>query len=607
LIFPTVWLCIKRRYWGLLAFGLSIPAMNYLSFVVCTVFSVDSLSTWQINSYLAPKIAFAWLVIRGRVVSKSFGVFILFMSLCAILPGLLGEQGYQIFKAQLPIVIFIAACLVLRLLVKGGQENAYLFRKLGWLTSLRSLVHSFALWLPMALLALPYFYITEVVIPIHTVDKLHAAKALQFNHEHDMLDNTLQSTAVKADDAMYAWHLSTEVMKRDIHQQGNKLQNINLKKMVEEKYETIMPNSLEFEDYDSDAFLVEHIVELSVDAAQSSTNQAFKKLRQSIKTSLGEIAKERDKQFKEAVKKSKEEALKVVDELYIEGRDAILEVNRVAQASIWWTFNYAQASHQLTILVFIFISLKSLAYVFARVSFKRDTATFITLGESEGISQEKLISHIKRTGLQYLISGDSEATYFISRRFQCRGKAPKFSMPQPFSAPIARLFNGAYSMNKVVMTKGDDTVSCSAAQGIEFFEWDLRDDESVVFDFHNFVGMSDTVNISTLISTRISSLLIGGMVYSQATGPGKLILMAKGRAEITDSVTNSGSLPPERLVAMQTNTRLQVDSELDIVNIYLSTAYIRPAGGGHVIVDIDSQRGTKTGLISFLKRFILPI
>ncbi len=162
-------------------------------------------------------------------------------------------------------------------------------------------------------------------------------------------------------------------------------------------------------------------------------------------------------------------------------------------------------------------------------------------------------------------------------------------------------------MNKVAMRSGDDSVRCTATKGIEFFEWHLQPDEVVLFNFYNFVGMSDTIQISTLISTRASSLLLGKMFHSQARGPGKLILKAEGRAEVTGSELQEGTLPPERIIATQLNTRFHVDSELDLVNVYLSTAYVRPAGGGQVIVDVDSQRGTKTGLGSFIKRFLLPI
>ena len=608
LILPTILLCIKRRLWGLFAFGLLAASLNYIFTIQSIFLGTESLPSWKISSTLIPQIAFIWFALKGKIRSKSFIYFILLLVICTFIPNLVGDEtGFSTMRAQLPILVFIAACLIARLLVKIVQENAYLFKNLGWAKSLRTGLHALLLWLPIALLAIPYFFITEVVLPQYAVSHLHNKGTLQFNHEHDLLDNALQSTAIKADDAIYAWHLTTQRIKKDIYLKGNQLQTVNLKQSVEQTFDKIMQTELVFDKYDSDAFLVAPIVELSVDASQASTNKAFKKFRSNLRKQLGNIAADHDKQFKEAIKQGKDKAWYIIDDAHQQGQDSILESNRTAQASLWWTINYARAAHQLTILFFIFICLKSFMYVFARVSFNRDTGTFITLGNTEGNVQDNIKSKIKRAGLQYFIHGDAEETFYISRRFQCRGKAPKFTIPQPFHAPIARLFNGAISMNKVAMQQGDDTVSCTAAQGIEFFEWDLRDGEAVIFDFHNFVGMSEKVKISTLISTRISSLLLGKMIYSQATGPGKLILMAKGRAEITDAEDNSGSLPPERLIAMQTNTRLHIDSELDIVNIYLSTAYVRPAGGGQVIVDVDSQRGTKTGLGSFLKRFILPI
>ncbi len=311
--------------------------------------------------------------------------------------------------------------------------------------------------------------------------------------------------------------------------------------------------------------------------------------------------------LKALLKNSKSEALQIVNKTYEQGRDVILETNHSTQATFWWTINYIQAAHQLTLLFFAFICIKSFMYVFARVSFNRDTGTFVTLANTQDRIADDIQSIIKPTGQAYLINSDADESFYISRRFQCRGKAPRFKIPQPFHAPIARFFNGAYTMNKVEMHSGDDQVSCTAAKGIEFFEWNLADGETVVLDFHYFVGMSARIEVSTLISPRISSLLLGKMIYSQATGPGKLILMAKGRAEIVDSQATTGSLPPERLIAMNKNTRLHIDSELDPLNIYLSTAYVRPAGGGKTIVDVDSQRGSKTGLGSFIRHFLLPI
>lgn len=610
LIIPTVLLALKRQLWGLIVFGLAIPCFNYWTTLPAKIFGLDYLASWEITSLLAPQVAFIWFIFQGHIRSKSYIYFILLLVILTFMPIVTGANaGYSLLQSQLPILAFILASCMGRLLIRVVQENAYLFRQLGWQKSFYTLARSIILWLPIALTAAPFFYLTEIVFPKNVVNQLHQHEVLAFDSQHDLLDNALQSSAVKTDQIIYDWYLITQLIKKDIYTKSKRLKDIHLKQAVQETFDRIVPEELSFEDYESDAgFIRKEIVEISVDAAQNSTNNAYQNLRRKLRKQLSNLAQQHGEAFKSAVAKGETDALISIDNLYQKGVDSLLESNKVTQDSLWWSINYARAAHQISIIIFIFICIKSLMYVFARVSFNRDTGTFITLGDiHSNTTPEQISSKITRTGLQYLISTDQAQTFYISRRFQCRGKAPRFTIPQPLRGPFARLFNGAYSMNKVTISAGDDAVSCTATQGIEFFEWELRDKESVVFDFHHFVGMSEDVTISTLISTRISSLLIGNMIYSQATGPGKLILMAKGRAEIADSVSNGGSLPPERLIAMQTNTRLHIDSELDIINIYLSTAYVRPAGGGQVMIDVDSQRGNKTGLFSFLKRFILPI
>ncbi len=611
LIFPAVVFCIKRRFWGLLTLGLLVPTLNYCFAIPSILFGLESIAHWKIVSTLFPQAGFLWFALRGKIRSKSYTYFLLLLLLLSLFASLTNsDASFSFMQALLPLLVFITASSIVRLLVKIIKHNRYWFKNLGWKKSIQTIIRSILLWLPLGLLATPFFYMTEIVIPKHLVNHLYANNLLVFNHQHDILDNALQSTAVQTDDAMYNWYLITQGVKKDIHRETTKLEEIDLKKSIAKNFDEVFPKELEFDEYTSDAgFIKKGIVELSVGASQATTNQAYKKLRSKIRKQLLQIVVNHDTDFKDAVKNTKSKTLSSIDELYAKGQDALLETNDATQTSLWWTINYAIAAHQLTILLFIFFCIKSLMYVFSRVSFSKESNAFITLGQLPKEADNHPLatkSQIKPTGLQYLIDPEKEETFYISRRFQCRGKAPKYTIPQPFHVPIARLFNSAYSMNKVVMHKGNDKVSCSASQGIEFFEWTLNDGESIIFDFHNFVGMSDSIKVSTLISTRISSLLIGKMIYSQATGPGKLILMAKGRAEITDSIANGGSLPAERIIAMQTNTRLEIDSEIDLVNIYLSTAYVRPAGGGQAIIDVDSQRGTKTGLGSFLKRFIFP-
>ena len=287
------------------------------------------------------------------------------------------------------------------------------------------------------------------------------------------------------------------------------------------------------------------------------------------------------------------------------GERLLLKANHEVQDKIWWGIAYFRATHTFSFVLFALVCVKSFMYVFARVAFNKDTGTFITLGNAEGQALPAVEAQITQTGSAYVIPGGQAATFYVSRKFQSRGKAPRFAIPQPLGGPIARILHGKVTMNKVVMHPSDQAVTYTASR-TQFLEWNLREGEVVLFDFHHFVGMSEELKISTLISPRLSTLLLGKFIFSTATGPGKLILMTSGRAEITSSDQVADSLPPERLVAMPKDMRLYAESEMGPLDVYLSTAYIRPESGGQLIVDVDSQRGSGVGLGRFLTHFIWP-
>ncbi|MGH1441310.1 MAG: hypothetical protein ACRBBR_14435 [Cellvibrionaceae bacterium] len=642
LIFPVIAIAIKRRAWGLVIFGLSVPAYNYALHFISLFYNpffygYGDLGLLQLSSPLFAQIALVWFLIRGHIISRAFITFMALLICLTLIPSLLGNlslidpsyinhEGYSMLKAQLPLVIFFIAAGMGRLIVKGAKENAVLLKKLGWWPNIKSAAHALILWLPMAILCLPFFYFTEWLLPKHITNQLHENKVLQFDYSHPagVLDNALQSTAHITDDINFAWHLAVEERKAYFYSGNKEVQGWDFEYAVNKHYSEIVPSSLVFKNNKSDVALVGWLIDLSTEKTQESINRSYQTIRNDIRRNITELAREKEKLIKSKAEDGKDKAINELEAIKREGKKIILANNTSAQSTLWWTINYIQAAHQLALLLFAFICVKSYFYVFARVSFNQNTGTVITLGDTleqttsnisetsnQGQSDFNITaSNIKACGLDYLISSDKEETYYITRRYQCRGKAPKLCLPQKFRAPFARLFNKAYTMNEVAMKQGDADVSCSATKGIEFFEWNLEEDEKVIFDFHHFVGMTKELQLSTLISPRISSLLLDRMIYSQATGPGKLILMTKGRAEIGDACVNNstkkvGSFPSERMIAMQLDSKLHVDSELDILNIYFSSAYISPISG-KMIIDVDSQRGAKTGLASFIRHFVFP-
>ncbi len=445
LVGPALWLSVRWRCWGLLLFGLAVPTVNYGLSFLALIPGFSGLLALQIHSVVAAQLAFGWFALKGHISSRSFPLFALLLSIAASWAALSIGGGLSVFKAQLPILIFVVVALMARLVVVGFLENRYLFAGKGWLVNLRQGGHAFLLWLPLAALAFPLLFLTEVTLPKAVTNHLHQQKVLQFGYGHDLLDNALQSTAARTDDAIYAWHLSMEEVKRDIHTRSTRLQQEDLTRRVANVFDQVMPAQLEFDPYQSDKVIIGPAVELAVHASQDSTNGAFQRMRARMKASLLRVTASYEGDFKQAVEKQTAVALKVVDDLYQEGRNGLLEANRQAQVALWWTLNYARAAHLLSILVFVFACLKSYFYVFSRVSFHRRTGTFVTLGKTEP-EVEETASRITPTGLQYVIDGDTADTFYVSRRFQCRGKAPRFTIPQPSKAALARLIHGAYSM-----------------------------------------------------------------------------------------------------------------------------------------------------------------
>ncbi len=603
LYLPTVWLCVKRRHFGMLVFGLVVLHVGVVAFALELAGVRWAQHPWL--WVLLPKVAFIWFAAQAKIRSKSFGLYVLLIAGLALVHG--QQDNNSLWLSLLTVLAFVLAMALTRLLLQGCWENAYLLRNLGWLRSLRVAARSLVLWLPMALLAVPYFVLTEHVIPKALVTELHENKTLLYPYGHDLRDNLLQSTADYFDERVFRLHMATEKLKRDVIDQAAMLRTNGLEARLMKEFETIMPPNLTFAAIKTDVPVIGGALDSGAEKVQTSVNDAYKNLRTEIEGTLRAFAQAKDKELREdVVNPGEKTALNALRRVKDEGTDLMARANRDTQDSIWWTSAYLRVAHQLALLLFAVVCVKSFLYVFARISFHSDTGTFLTVGQSQGANHEASQAQITPTGQQYIFPGGIEETFYVSRRFQCRGKAPKFSLPQPMHAPIARLMHGAMTMNKLALSPGDGAVNCTATRGAEFLEWDLRAGEVVLFNFHHFVGMSESVQISTVISPRISTLLLGRFIFSAATGPGKLILMTEGRAEVTQDHGVAQSLPPERLVAMHQNTRLHVESELGFVDIYLSTAYIRPAGAGRVIVDVDSQRGDTMGLVRFFKNFLWP-
>ena len=162
-------------------------------------------------------------------------------------------------------------------------------------------------------------------------------------------------------------------------------------------------------------------------------------------------------------------------------------------------------------------------------------------------------------------------------------------------------------MNAFTQSEGRTPVQITATRGAEFVEWQLAEGESVVFSYRNFVGMSESVRLSALISARVTSQIFGSFIFPVATGPGTLILMTEGVPYVGATEGEAFSMPPSRLAAWQQSARFHVDSELGMLDVYLSEGYVEPEPQSVLVMDVDRQDGFGTGLARFIRRFLLPI
>lgn len=607
LFLPVAWRCVRQGAWGLLLLGLCVPTA-FLGSVALSLaigpFNIQWIEPWL------PRVAYAWFIWRGRLESPAFVGFVALAAALTLVTGLFTSTG--ILQPMVPLLLFVVATGVARLIVRGTIENAYILRNLGWRGSLRMAARATWLWLPMALLAVPCLVWTQLVAPRAITNSLHKAGVLVSPYGvRNLRDNVLESTARWVDDSAFQFHLGIEVAKREIRDQAQQLNDRGIEPMVMAHFDEVMPENLHFEPVDPDITWFKEVVVGGVELAQKGTNGAYREMRANMRAEVREIALQADADFRnKVVAPTEANLLGTLDKVRATEIAALRKANNTAQSAEWWAFTYAYAAHELALLLFAIVCVKSYLYVFARVSLHNKEGTFLTLGrlDTPGMTGvPPTVGAITATGSRYLLNTEEASTFYISRRFQCRGKPPRFAIPQPLGAPIARLLHGATAMNKVVMQAGDGPVTCTATRGAEFLEWHLGEGEVVVFDFHHFVGMTSTVRVSTLISPRLSTLLLGKFIFSTATGPGKLILMTQGRAEIAGRGEAAGSLPPERLVAMHRDTPLHVESELSFVDVYLSGAYVRPAANAPVIVDVDIQSGSTIGLGRFLRNFLWPL
>lgn len=268
---------------------------------------------------------------------------------------------------------------------------------------------------------------------------------------------------------------------------------------------------------------------------------------------------------------------------------------------------------QIMLLWLVVITIKSLLYVFARVIFDQSTTIDVDLLERDGDPVEGKVSQVDEVD----IPADYPHDIYYKANYQPLGPAPRFSIPQWRASILARLRHGAWNMSLVSMPlEPGSRLTFNSIEAEHLVDWEMREGEEVIFNYRNFVAMNEHVQLRTVISLRVATLLLGRIVFHTARcegGPGRLILRTRGKPATARQVQQS--IPAARLVAWNRYARFSVDSHLTRPDIFLNGFNLRRSASeeddrpkGILIVEADARDGgILVGTLRFARNFLLPI
>ena len=286
-------------------------------------------------------------------------------------------------------------------------------------------------------------------------------------------------------------------------------------------------------------------------------------------------------------------------------RELTLEaVGRVEKAT-----NLISSLLQLLLIVAV---VKSLLYVFSRVIFDKSTTIEVDMLDDDVAMVQGRVRQMQEVE----ISPDYPLNMYYKSNYQPLGPAARFSIPQWAKSWFARIRYGAWNMSEARMPLPDNTgLTFNAIEAEHLVDWEMAEGEEVVFSYSNFVAMNQNVELNTVISLRVSTLLLGRIVFHTAKcvgGPGRLILRTRGKPATARQVRQS--IPASRLIAWNRNARFSVDSHLTPQDIFLNgfnlsrseTEDATPQG--ILVVEADARDGgLMVGTLRFARNFLLPI
>lgn len=529
------------------------------------------------------QISFLYFIVKGKIRSYAYLIFTAML---------------LYFTSFLATILFLCYTLFFRLIFYAIYHNLYLFKQMGFGGTLKMMFRSFLYWWPMLIFILPGVFLSNWLYK-KTIDGIYEYTFIECSDETKKYElKQFESDLFRANrDLTTKSYQAVGKAGADLEKQAKRSKK--LPKDAAKKFGAAIPKTLpeiseSFKLADCGFFSIGCKIKNGVKRDLDKTYQ------QQRKEALAELEKE----AAELGKKGSKKAVEGVQEIREMASDLVKVTSETTENTILFSFLSFHFYSLIMDLIFAFIVIKSFMYVFARVAFTDDTDNYVTfMDHAGGMPHGTLVT----TGNQYNITENATEDFYISRTFEPAGRAPKFALPQWSKGIFSRLLTRNYTMNHVVMKDRKEPVHFRAVGSTEFVEWNLKEGEVVIFKYANFVGMTENVQLSRIVSLRLTSLLMGQFIFSTAKGPGKLILLTQGKSTLPTDEKSKASVATSRILAWDKNARFHVESELSIMDVFMSSIYLKKKADDVVLIDADVRGPAKSGIVQFIRHFILPV
>ncbi len=538
--------------------------------------------------FICYKIAFLYFIVKGKLRSLPFLIILVLIWI------LLDIQH---------LVLFLTYTILIRFFYLAVLQNIQIFKETGLKRTSLLGIKSFFYWSPLLIFIIPGAILSNKINK-KSIDQIYDKTFIMSTNEDRKykrdqfekdLEFSLEAEVICMQEAVQNGTNSINVIVKEKTDNLDDLVAVEYKKIFKETLPEMAPV---FKEEDCGFWGKLNFPCQAKNSAKRSVNDSYTQQRGIMLGSLTE-------QVRNSANGTQEEVAQSTISINQTINSQIDEVISKLKFTIQSTFDTITFINLLLDIAFGFLILKSFLYVFSRVAFSSDDENYVTLLESDSNS---LKGTLHKFGNQYTIDPSvTKDNYFISRSFEPSGRAPKFSLPQWKSAILARIFTRNYAMNKVQMSSRPEKVHFKAMGSHEFVEWEIKEGEEVVFHFKNFVGMSEGIKISAIVSLRLTSLLFGRIIFTTAKGPGKLILLTTGEPITAGESIAESSIATSRILAWQKNTRFNVESELNLVDVFMSGIYLKKKEKDLILIDADVKGPSKNGVVRFIKNFILPV